>query len=152
MDIYVQTLLKCFFVKGSKRPPLHRLRCEYESKLHFSYLSQFICEFPWMWIQLHDSWTERASKEAVPPASAVRMLTEKPADLPLISLISIMPLLDAARLPLHARARHVRARWPRLRATVLFMNRSQPATLKHRAEPLSWTAAITMSELSTLTD
>ena len=39
--------------------------------------------------------------------------------------------------------------WPRLRATVLFMNRSQPASLKHRAEPLSWTAAIAVSELST---
>lgn len=29
------------------------------------------------------------------------------------------------------------------------MNGSQPATLKHRAEPLSWTAAIAVSELST---
>lgn len=39
--------------------------------------------------------------------------------------------------------------WPRLQAAVLFMNGSQPATLKHRAEPLSWTAAIAVSELST---
>ena len=39
--------------------------------------------------------------------------------------------------------------WLRLRAAVLFMKRSQQATLKHGAEPLSWTAAIAVSELST---
>lgn len=39
--------------------------------------------------------------------------------------------------------------WLRLRAAVLFMNRSQPASLKRCTEPLSWTAATAVSELST---